>query len=83
MAVSPINVATHGLLNSPLAVAAVRGRLIIETTPPGPGPAPGGGRFNVRPWQHPMVLKDQLMKQAEREDEEIMAVIQAFLRIKQ
>jgi hypothetical protein len=83
--VSPIDVATQGLLDSPLSVAAIRGRLTIAATPPptGPGGGLGFGAARVVPWTHPQVLKDQLMRQAEREDDEIMAVIKAFLRIKQ
>ena len=81
MAISPITVATQGLLNSPLAVAAVRGRLRIEG---GEIPVtPGGGGVSGMPgqWVHPYVRQEQLRDQIEREDEEILAIIMAFLEI--
>lgn len=80
MAISPITIATQGLLNSPLSVAAVRGRLRIETGPPVPTPPGGGGPF-VGTWVHPYVLQEQLREQIEREDEEILAVIMAFMEM--
>ena len=79
MAISPIDIATQGVLDSPLSVAAVRGHLTIGGVAP-PRPPGGGGGGKYRPWVHPAVLKDQLMKQAEREDDEILAIIEAFLR---
>jgi hypothetical protein len=78
MAISPIDIATQGLLDSPLSVAAVRGHLTVGG--PAPRPPGGGGRFVMGRWIHPAMLRDQLMKQAEREDEEILVIIQAFLR---
>ena len=81
MAVSPINIATQGLLNSPLAVAAIRGRLIIETDPGVIIEGPGGGGVSGMPgqWVHPYVRQELLRDQIEREDEEILAVIMAFM----
>lgn len=72
--VSPITVATHGLLDSPLAVAAVRGRLnaeaqqIIEE-------ARGGDSSKLRLLM-PDEKLDRLLK---REDEEILAIIIQFM----
>lgn len=70
MPISPIAIATHGLLNSPLSVAAVRGHLtigVIDAITRG-----GGGP--------PLLLPhERLMRQARREDEEIMAIIIAFM----
>lgn len=80
MAISPIDIATQGVLDSPLSVAAVRGHLTVDGGAPTPKPGGGGYRSRPRPWVHPAVLRDQLMKQAEREDDEILVVIEAFLR---
>jgi len=74
MAISPITIATHGLLNSPLAVAAVRGHLIIEID----AVATGGGRIGgprlLLPYQ-------KLQRQLQREDEEILAIIIAAMEV--
>ena len=80
MAISPIAIATQGVLNSPLSVAAVRGHLTIEAIIVSP---PGGGGIRPRPgeWVHPFVLKEQLWDQIEREEEEIIAIIVAAMRI--
>ena len=75
MAISPIDIATHGTLNSPLSVAAVRGHLIIEDAD---AVAPGGGRTGsprlLLPYQ-------KLQRQLQREDEEILAIIIAAMEI--
>lgn len=84
MAISPITIATQGLLNSPLSVAAVRGRLRIGTVPPvppTPDRPPGGSSAMAATWVHPYVLKENLRDQIEREDEEILAVIMAFMEM--
>ena len=82
MAISPIDIATQGLLNSPLSVAAVRGRLTIPTTPI--SPPGGGGKGGL---QSPKLYTvtpeklDNLRAQLERDDEEILAIILAALDI--
>jgi len=82
--ISPIAIATHGLLNSPLSVAAVRGHLIIDDgdvpIPPIDIRNPGGDSSGVR-WKSPYVIQDELRAQLEREDEEILAIIMAAVRI--
>ena len=75
MAISPITIATQGLLNSPLSVAAVRGRLRIDILTPPTGPGGGGVSGMPGEWVHPFVLKEQLWEQIYREEEEIMAII--------
>jgi hypothetical protein len=75
MPVSPINVATQGLLNSPLAVAAVRGHLIIGDIPPIIAEARGGDSSKLRLLM-PDEKLDRLLK---REDEEILAIIISFM----
>ena len=82
MAISPITIATQGLLDSPLAVAAIRGHLRADAGPVAP-PTPGGGGVSGMPgqWEHPYVLKERLRDQIEREDEEILAIIMAFMEI--
>lgn len=85
MAISPITIATHGLLNSPLSVAAVRGRLRIDTgvvvKPPGGGGKKGGLAAVPGTWEHPYVIREKLLEQIKREDEEILAIIQAFMEL--
>ena len=67
MAISPIAIATQGLLNSPLSVAAVRGHLIIEADDAiGSGLMLPGNRIWQRLW---------------REDDEILAIIAAFMNV--
>ena len=73
MAISPIAIATHGLLNSPLSVAAVRGKLTIQAIPP--VPAPGGGGGDALRILMPDEKLDRLLK---REDEEILSIITRF-----
>ncbi len=73
MAISPIAIATQGLLNSPLSVAAVRGHLTIEigvddVVPGGAGGGRRGSRRLLLPFQ-------KLRRQLLREDEEILAII--------
>lgn len=72
MAISPIAIATHGTLNSPLSVAAVRGHLTIEVDT---GPGGGGGGAS------PLMLPGPLMRQLKREDDEILAIIAAFMEV--
>lgn len=72
MAISPIAIATHGLLNSPLSVAAVRGKLTIDVDTV----APGGGVS-----ASPLMFPGPLMRQLKREDEEILAIIVAFMEV--
>ena len=78
MAISPITIATQGLLNSPLAVAAVRGRLSIELAQNGGDSSKKGPSFVQGEWEHPYV---RLERQIQREDEEIMVIIAAFLKV--
>lgn len=76
--VSPIAVATHGLLNSPLAVAAVRGRLTIDDIPPIIEEARGGGFAAIS--QLRLLMPDEkLDRLLKREDEEILAIIVSFM----
>jgi hypothetical protein len=70
VAISPIAIATHGLLNSPLSVAAVRGKLTIGDDEQVTGPGSG------------MVLpSNRWLDQIRREDEEIVAIIMAITEI--
>lgn len=73
MPISPIAIATHGLLNSPLSVAAVRGHLTIGVLPP---VVPGGGGGRALRLLMPDEKLDRLLK---REDEEILAIIISFM----
>ena len=73
MAISPIAIATHGVLNSPLSVAAVRGHLTIEIED-AIEQARGGDSSKLRLLM-PDEKLDRLLK---REDEEILAIIIAF-----
>lgn len=82
MPISPIDIATQGTLNSPLSVAAVRGHLTIETVTVIEGPGGGGVSGMPGEWVHPFVRQDMLRSIAEREDEEILAIIMAFMRQK-
>lgn len=81
--ISPINIATQGLLNSPLAVAAVRGHLIIGDIDV-PVPGGGGGKGGL---EHPRYYTmtpqklDNLKNQLLNEDDEILAIIQAIMEV--
>ena len=76
MAISPITIATQGFLNSPLAVAAVRGRLFIELSVPS-GTSTGGAVARRR-----LLMPDErLDRQLKREDEEVVAIIIAFMEV--
>ena len=82
--ISPITIATQGLLNSPLSVAAVRGHLIIGDLPvvvvPGGGGGKGRGAFqdpreyDITP--HKLAL---LRAQLLNEDDEILAIVMAAM----
>ena len=77
MAISPIAIATQGMLNSPLAVAAVRGHLIKdigETITE----ARGGG-FAAIETLRLLMPDEKLDRLLKREDEEILAIIIAFM----
>lgn len=84
MAVIPLDVATRGLLDSPLSVS-VDGYLSLGGAPvPPPKPPPGGGGRPVRgTWEHPYHKLERLQAQLEREDEEILAIIMAALKVLQ
>lgn len=73
MPISPITIATQGTLNSPLAVAAVRGHLTIGLE--AIEEARGGDSSKLRLLM-PDEKLDRLLK---REDEEILAIIIAFM----
>ena len=78
MAISPIAIATQGLLNSPLSVAAVRGHLTIEDIPPIIDEARKGGFAAIS--QLRMLMPDEkLDRLLKREDEEILAIIISFM----
>lgn len=74
MAISPIAIATQGLLNSPLSVAAVRGHLTIQAQDAIEA-ARGGDSSELRLLM-PDEKLDRLLK---REDEEILAIIISFM----
>ena len=77
--VSPITVATQGTLNSPLAVAAVRGRLSLELLI---AEAVHGGSSDpalIAQQIAPRVVDPVLRAKLLREDEEILTIIMAFL----
>jgi len=75
MAISPIAIATHGTLNSPLSVAAVRGHLTIAVSD-----AVEHGSGITAP---PLLLPHKkLERRLRREDEEVLAIIIAFMEIK-
>ena len=79
--VSPIAVATQGALNSPLSMAAVRGRLIIEALVEeevrGGSSDPAKIAQAIAPRVLDPVLRDKLL----REDEEILAIILAAIEV--
>lgn len=78
MPVVPLRVATQGLLRSPLSVAAVRGRLDVTAIPPIIEAARGGDSSAAEKLRllMPDEKLDRLLK---REDEEILAIIVAFM----
>jgi len=69
--ISPLAIATHGLLNSPLSVAAIRGHLVIEVIIPPEDDVRRGGSSDL-PLAHTVVLA-----RIQREDNEILAIIMA------
>lgn len=72
--VSPVTVATHGLLNSPLAVAAIRGRLYLDSGEGEVGILPGGS-------SDPAMAHQMILAKIKREDDEILAIIMASVDI--
>lgn len=87
--ISPINLATQGLLNSPLAVAAIRGRLIIpieeEVVLGGGGKSRRTGLEDPRNYTYRVTPEefDKLKAQLEREDDEILAIVMAAMEVLQ
>lgn len=81
--ISPINIATQGLLNSPLAVAAVRGRLIIPVSLPGGSSKGLGGLEHPKYYTVTPEKLEDIRIQLEREDDEILAVIMAAMEVLQ
>ncbi len=67
MTISPIDIATHGTLNSPLSIAAVRGHLTIAVDD-----ALGSGL---------MLPGNRMWQRLLREDDEIGAIIAAFMNV--
>lgn len=78
---SPINVATQGLFNCPLSVAAVRGRLICEL--PDLIVKRGGDSTGGRYERYRRLLEpdEKLARQLKREDEEITVVVMSITEI--
>lgn len=74
MAISPIAIATHGMLNSPLSVAAVRGHLTI-----GELEAIQRGGDSSKP--RLLMPDERLDRQLKREDDEILAIIIAATEV--
>lgn len=79
MAISPIAIATQGLLNSPLSVAAVRGRLIIEALIEDEIRGGSSDPALIAKQIAPKVADPMLRAKLMREDEEIMQIIIAFV----
>jgi len=79
MAISPIAIATQGFLNSPLSVAAVRGKLtiaaLIEEQVDGGSSDPAQIAKAIAPKVADPVLRAKLL----REDEEILQIILSFV----
>lgn len=80
---SPINVATQGLFNCPLSVAAVRGRLICEVPD---DVVPGGGdsihhRKRYEKYKRLLEPDEKLDRQLKREDEEITVIVMSVTEI--
>lgn len=79
--VSPITVATQGMLNSPLSVAAVRGHLsltaLIAEAVHGGSSDPALIAQEIAPRVVDPVLRAKLL----REDEEILAIIMAAIEV--
>lgn len=78
MAISPIAIATQGLLNSPLSVAAVRGHLTIAAIPP-LIEAARGGAYTAMETLRLLMPDEKLDRLLKREDEEILAIIISFM----
>ncbi len=74
---SPINVATQGLFNTPLSVAAVRGRLIIKTILRGGDSTKG----MYQKYKRLLEPDEKLARQLKREDEEITIVVMGITEI--
>jgi hypothetical protein len=81
MAISPITIATQGLLNSPLSVAAVRGHLTIGELVA--EEVRGGSSDPARIAQQiaPKVVDPVLRAKLLREDEEILQIILSFIEV--
>lgn len=84
MAVSPIDVATDGYLNSPLSAAADGYLTLFTVVTKKPGG--GGQKGGLQSTKHYTVTPDQiddLRAQLEREDEEIIAIVMAAMEVLQ
>ena len=79
MAISPITIATHGALNSPLAMAAVRGHLSIGALVAAEVRGGSSDPALIAKAIAPKVVDPVLRAKLLREDEEILAIIMAFL----
>jgi hypothetical protein len=90
VAISPAAIATEGFLDSPLSVSVIGHLTLGGETPPSVGGGGGGRRPWYRPgrlerYKSPIValdeLKEQLRSRRLREDEEIVAIILAAVRV--
>ena len=82
--ISPINVATQGLLNSPVGVAAVRGHLIIGDIVIPPklgGGGKKGGLQGVKEYDITPRKLAALKAKLQNEDEEIISIITAVMEV--
>jgi len=79
--VSPIAVATQGMLNSPLAVAAVRGHLTIQALVEEEVRGGSSDPAKIAQAIAPRVVNPALRAKLLREDEEILAIILAAIEV--
>jgi len=77
--VNPLTVATQGALNSPLAMAAVRGRLSLQVLVEEAVHGGSSDPAKIAKAIAPKVVNPALRAKLLREDEEILAIIIAFM----
>lgn len=78
MTISPIAIATHGTLNSPLSVAAIRGKLTIAVEEA----VELRGGDSAKTALRLLMPDERLDRQLKREDDEILTIIIAWMENK-